>query len=336
MTKLSIIICTYNPETAIIKRCLLALKSLQIIGIEYEVILVENNCITSITENSELSLIVEGFNGLQIISENKPGLSNARIAGVNKSTGNWIVFFDDDNEPSEDYLQNTIQLIKNFPYVKIWGPGNVTVDFIGNPESWVKENCKEIFQEKHFADTEFALQKTWCTCYPPGTGMVVEKQLYLKFIDYYHAKQLKTTGRIGNSLLSAEDNQIILTAILNNYPVGTSPVLNLTHIISDKKSTYSYVKRLRFYVKYSIPFAEIEMLPERFMFYKKQLLSESALAILLSKYLIKGLLKRQMREAIFECLLVLGNFCGINLVLKKDNPKWVISFLKLTGINLNE
>jgi hypothetical protein len=78
------------------------------------------------------------------------------------------------------------------------------------------------------------------------------------------------------------------------------------------------------------------MLPERFMFYKKQLLSESALAILLSKYLIKGLLKRQMREAIFECLLVLGNFCGINLVLKKDNPKWVISFLKLTGINLNQ
>ena len=102
MTKISIIICTYNPETAIIKRCLSAVKRLQIIGIEYEVILVENNCITSIKENSELSLIAEGFNGLQIISENKPGLSNARIAGVNKSTGNWIVFFDDDNEPSED------------------------------------------------------------------------------------------------------------------------------------------------------------------------------------------------------------------------------------------
>ena len=62
MTKLSIIICTYNPETAIIKRCLSAVKRLQIIGIEYEVILVENNCITSIKENSELSLIVEGFN----------------------------------------------------------------------------------------------------------------------------------------------------------------------------------------------------------------------------------------------------------------------------------
>ena len=53
MTKISIIICTYNPETAIIKRCLSAVKRLQILDVEYEVILVENNCITSINKNSD-------------------------------------------------------------------------------------------------------------------------------------------------------------------------------------------------------------------------------------------------------------------------------------------
>ena len=322
----SIIICTHNPEIDIIKRCLSAVRDLARNKISAEVIVVENNCSFSLNDLPELKSIIEVIEHVKIIEESKPGLSNARIAGFNASVGKWLLFFDDDNEPDPNYLINLTKLINEIPYVGIWGPGNVTVDFLGTPEKWVKENCLEVFQEKHFDKTEFALQQKWNTCYPPGTGMAVCRTVFEKYSFIYTSRKIKTTDRTGSSLISAGDNQIVYSAIMLNFPIGTSPKLSVSHLISEKKSNFNYVKRLRFFVRYSVPFAEIEFYPEEAVAYQKKIISQFALFILLMKYLVKGVLKFKTKEAIINCVLVTGSYTGINYALKKKDPFWLLIF----------
>lgn len=60
----------------------------------------------------------------------------------------WIIFFDDDNEPTPDYLIGLLSVILKYPHVGIWGPGEVTVDFIDKTTTWIEKNGGYTFQEK--------------------------------------------------------------------------------------------------------------------------------------------------------------------------------------------
>lgn len=334
MPDISIIICTYNPEIRIIKRCLRAVQDLRSDGVNYEVILVENNCTTSLRDNDEVSVILKEIKGLNIIAENKPGLSNARITGVNNSNSPWIVFFDDDNEANRDYLINLSATILKYPNVGIWGPGQVHVDFLDKTSNWVEKNGRYSFQEKKIDKVEYALEETWKSCYPPGSGMCVRRDIFNKYAELYSANNFKTTGRTGTSLVSAEDNQIIYTSILLGFAVGITPDLKLNHLIPASKSNFSYLKKLRFFIRYSIPVAQVEFYPRMLRVYEEQQLSQSALFLLMSKYLVAGILKGKIKDAILDCLLVSGNYTGANLVLKKENPFWLKLFLRINGIKI--
>lgn len=335
MPDYSIIICTYNPEIRIIKRCLKAVQKLESNGLSFEVIVVENNCKTPLNNDSELKEILSAIKNLRVIEEPKPGLSNARIAGVQNSNSPWLVFFDDDNEAKPDYLIGLSTVIAKYPTIGIWGPGEVTVDFLDKTDNWIEKNCRDTFQEKKFTQVEYAMEKIWNRCYPPGSGICIRKDIFLKYVENYTSKKFKTTGRTGNSLISAEDNQIIYTSIFMGYPVGTTPDLKLNHLIPAAKANFNYVKKLRFFVRYSIPLANVEVYPELLQKYKSEQRSKFFLFIQLNKYLLIGILTGKIKESVIDCILISGNYTGVNLVLNRKNPAWLRLFLKIIGIEIN-
>ena len=328
----SIIICTYNPDYRILKRCLNAINNLQISNFEIEIILVDNNSSVPVSNNIEIKNILNENCNIKIITEKQQGLSYARIAGINNSSSPWIIFFDDDNEPNSDYLVKLNKIIKQFQNVGIWGPGNVYVDFIDGAEPWVMQNAKETFQEKHFFSTEYALQTAWNGCYPPGTGMVIKREIIDYYKNFLEEKEVTTTGRKGSSLLSAEDNQIIYSSIKMNFAIGTSPELSLKHIINKQKANLKYVKRLRYWVRVSIPKAELEFYNNDKEILKRKL-KQIPLLILIIKYIIKGILNFKLKEAQINIALVLGNYSGINYAFSKNNPLIIRALIKLFKLN---
>jgi len=330
----SIIICTYNPEIRLIKRCLQAIQKLQTSGFSYETLLVDNNCTIPIKKNAELAELFKGFANIKLLLEPNPGLSNARIAGVQNATSPWIVFFDDDNEASPDYLIQLSSIILNYPAVGIWGPGEVKVDFVDKTTPWIEKNCRDTFQEKKLNHTEYALQQGWNACYPPGSGICIRKDIFIRYIELYTSNKFKTTGRIGNSLVGAEDNQIIHTSILMGLAVGTYPGMKLNHLIPASKSNFSYIKKLRFFTRYSVPQSAVEFFPDTLQKYKNTQRSQFSLFLQLHKYLLTGILKSRIKESIIDCILIAGNYAGINLVLNRKNPYWLKLFLKTFGIEL--
>lgn len=330
----SLILRTYNPDLRLIRRCLQSIQNLKINNFRYEVILVDNNSTTDFLNNTEIKQILNRIENLKIIIETKPGSNYASITGVTQASAPWLVFYDQDNEPNNDYLINLTSIISKNSCVGIWGPGEVKVDFIDQTHNWIEQNCRATFQEKQTNEVEFASQKNWNTCYPPGTGYCVKKDIFLNYIEQYLSKNFKTIARSGASLMGAEDSQVIYMAILLGYAVGTHPTLKLNHIIPIDKSNFDYVKKLRFFTRYSFILATVEMLPETVNKYQKKQISQISLLILMCKYIFKGVLKLDMKNAIINNVLVAGNYTGINYALKKKNPAWLLIYLKTIGIKI--
>ena len=87
---ISVIICCYNSSW-VISRCLDALKK-QIVSedINWEVVIVDNNCSDNTVEIANASLSTSGLD-YTIVKESEPGLLNARKKGVSVVKYSFII-----------------------------------------------------------------------------------------------------------------------------------------------------------------------------------------------------------------------------------------------------
>ncbi|MEO5999937.1 MAG: glycosyltransferase [Chitinophagaceae bacterium] len=261
---LSIIICTYNPDQKVFGKCLNAIRSLRTDGINIEVIIVDNN---SSTPLSSLEYVAEFLNEVscsRLIIERNQGLSHARIAGFHSSSGDKIIFFDDDNEPFSDYVVKAKEILDNRPFVGIMGPGQINVEYIDGVDPWISQHLNKYFQEKNQEREEYVLSiVSWAPCYPPGTGQIIRRFVFESYLEMFLKKKLKTLDRYGESLSSGGDSQMIWSSINLNYAVGHHPDLRLNHLIPKKRANLKYIKRLSYYLDLSGRMAFAEMYPDK-------------------------------------------------------------------------
>jgi glycosyltransferase involved in cell wall biosynthesis len=240
----SIITCTYNPNVAIFKRLIKAITMLNYSeDFCFEWLIVDNNSKVSV---SDLLIFKEVLNkniNFHIIEEYKPGLTNARIKGVQCAKGEWIIFFDDDNEPDQDYLIRAYNLINIYPFVKCWGPGSINVTFIDPKVKFWISSRKDMFQERHIDYDIYSNQIIRDNIYPDGTGLAIERMTLMSYITNVLNGKYTLTDRLGSSLSSGGDTQIVLHLLYNKLYVGVSPDLSLYHVIEKRKSNFRYLKK---------------------------------------------------------------------------------------------
>lgn len=257
--KISVIICTYNPDPIIFGRVLNAVAGLDTSGLETELILVDNN--SSNPVGGVFSKLIDSIPfEKKLVSEPKSGLTNARMAGFAASSGDFLVFFDDDNEPESNYLQEARKAFLQFPNVGVFGPGNISVEFMGNPSPWIHYN-KSYFQERHYSSPRYACAEHWMDFYPPGTGQSMRREIFTHYANLVAIGELSASDRTGKSLSSAGDVQLVFEAIKLNYAAGVYPELKTKHLISENKTTASYLRRLLFGMSSSYPEAYAECFP---------------------------------------------------------------------------
>ena len=206
----SIIICSYNPNHSIFEKLLNAILHFDLSSTDYEVIIVDNNSSPALEQHVGVQSFLSKINNSRIITENKPGLTNARIAGIKDSNAEWLVFFDDDNEPAKDYLIEAKKIIEEYPEVGAWGPGNIRVNYIGQKENNYLDNLKPLFQQRTSSEICFDNNKVeGNVCYPYGTGLIIRRDILTVYIDEVEKNMLTMSDRKGNSLLSGGDTQML-------------------------------------------------------------------------------------------------------------------------------
>ena len=241
MVAFSILVCCYNPNQKIFSRLLTAISAFHQSSPVHEVILIDNNSDIPLKSIGFVIDFINSGHNRKLIVEKKPGLTNSRILGIKEAKYDWVIFFDDDNEPASDYLNKLNKCIFQYPNVACWGPGTISVDFIINKHQKWLNAYKSTFQERSIKKCIIDNQAWWQDHYPFGTGLVVNKKVALEYIYRITEGVYSLADRKGNLLSSGGDVQMVLTAISMGFSVGIHPEIRLNHLIGASKVTNRYL-----------------------------------------------------------------------------------------------
>ncbi|MEO7961663.1 MAG: glycosyltransferase, partial [Ginsengibacter sp.] len=206
---ISIVICTHNPEERVFRRCLDAVNRLNLLNMKTEILIVDNNSSPTLIARDYVNKFLKDTPSAKCILEKKPGLTYARMTGNNEAQAPVVIFFDDDNEPDQNYALAAHRILLEKKEVGIIGPGVVKVDFVDGSDAWL-ETQRPFFQEMSVEKELYSNNQMYYEkCYPYGTGLVVRK----KILENYHSilsRNGEISDRTGNMLLSGGDKQIVL------------------------------------------------------------------------------------------------------------------------------
>lgn len=236
----SIIICCFNSS----ERLPATIKHIAELnvpqGIDWEVVVVNNNS-TDQTSNVALeewrnySLDIP----FRVINENRSGLCYARETGIKFSRYDYILFCDDDNWLSPDYLVTGYQILEANDKIGMLG-GTAIPQFDSTPPEWFSR------YSSFYAvgpQGELINDITDSKGYVYGAGMFIRKSCYKKIKD--KRVDFMLTGRKGAALTSGEDAEIGYLLAAMGFEIHWNPMLKLKHLIPKERLSLSYMVRMR-------------------------------------------------------------------------------------------
>ena len=245
---ISVIIPTHNPNLNRLKRTLEGLRSQSLPYTDWQLVIIDNASTNRefLTE-CDLSWHPEA----KTIYEGKLGLTRARIAGIQASQGEYIVFVDDDNVLNEDYLKYTLEIFQAYSQSGAIG-GKSLPEFEVEPEPWMQEfylclALRDFGDEiKTYAYSDHN-PKHHPEFAPIGAGMALCRKAAEYYCDRIQSDSNRQSfDRTGSSLQSGGDCDMNLTILEANWAVGYFPQLQLTHLISANRLTKEYLARLNY------------------------------------------------------------------------------------------
>lgn len=328
----SLVVCTYNPQERILRRCLAAIALLNRQGIAAEVILVDNNSTPGVQDMECVQHFRPGIPAMRVLHESRPGVKFARMRAIEEAAGDYVVYVDTDNELEANYLQELAQLIKQYPQVGAWGPGVVQVEFLDGVPPHLESCARAAFQERHESEIRMAREQEWQDCYPFGTGLCIRTDVLREYNRLALNGIFTFEGRKGNSLTSGEDTQMILLAIRIGYFAGVAPSLRLKHLIPAGKANWPYMKRLAFGTAVCYEPALLEVFPERETLLQTRLLKKYTFLRRALRRVLKA--RNKMPAEMLAAIQFVGLQAGVYEALGKPLPagiQYLIHRLKWKG-----
>lgn len=235
---LSIIICTHNPRREYLNKVLEALKTQSLPMDYWELIMVDN----ASTQSLALEIDLSWHPTSRCIREEKLGLTQARLCGIQEASSEIIIFVDDDNVLESDYLEIAFQIGKDWPMLGAWG-GQSIAQFEETPPAWTQPyweslGIRELSQDK------WSNLMVWDTT-PIGAGMCVRKVVAEKYSDFVHNDPRRLSlDRKGNLLMSCGDIDLAYTS--NDLGLGTGlfTSLKLVHLMPTSRLQEEYLLRI--------------------------------------------------------------------------------------------
>ena len=131
---LSVIICTYN-RAALLEKCLDSLTKQEMVRVNVEIVVVDNNSTDS--TKYVVNQFQQRLPNMKYVFAKKQGLSYARNKGYEESTGEYLVYLDDDALAPPAYLSILASVInQNTPDI-VGGPAYPY--YLTDKPSWFKD-----------------------------------------------------------------------------------------------------------------------------------------------------------------------------------------------------
>ena len=233
ITGISIIICCYNSASRLentIKHIALQKE----VDFSFEVIVVDNNSTDNTAKIANDLFLIYKIENHKIVSEPKPGLTEARKCGVKSASYDILIFCDDDNWLEENYFINVIKGFESYPSAGILGAWSVPSFDDGQiVPNWFY-SIQNNFAVGNKPDTDKEVYHVW------GAGLTIKKTI----ADQIFEEPFFTQDRNGNALLGGGDYEICDKTIALGFKVYQLKALHFTHYITSNRLNWDYVKRL--------------------------------------------------------------------------------------------
>lgn len=240
--KFTIIMCTYNGGTKISKVIDSIINQNKYEEYVKEFIIVDNNSgyetVNIIKENEKKS------NKIICIKEERQGLAYARKKGIKSSTGEWIIFIDDDNILNENWIRNAYEYICNNDKIGAYNGAVISymTEKIDKKEQIILENVLQGLACTHSSVDKINFkQKKHPYRIPFGAGLVVKGDLLRQLIE---DGWIKSVGRSKANLSSCEDTEMCLYIKRKGFKWGYNPNMIIFHMISRNRLEKGYLNRL--------------------------------------------------------------------------------------------
>jgi glycosyltransferase involved in cell wall biosynthesis len=315
----TIVICTYNPDERLLKRCLNAVYNLDTDGITIEVILVDNNSLIPV---ESLSYVREHFRkipSMRTIMVALQGFNYARIAAISEAKGKYLIFFDDDNEPGSNYLQELKKLNTIYPQVAAVGPGDVTLNFTDGIEENIESYARGALGERHEEAIKFSGLREWQPCYPFGTGRCTFTFLLKEYINLAKRGKFILPDRKDKQFTSGEDMQMVMFCISKDYFAGVSPTLQTRRIIPRTRANIKYLQRLAYCTGLCYETGLVQVFPEHKDKLEQEIISKFKFSTRVLRKYFKTRFSPDPLE-IFELIEFIVSNAGVYLALNRTVP----------------
>src|ERR1700756_1303835 len=110
---ISVVLCTHNPRPDYLRRTLAGIRAQTTPLEKWEFLLIDNASEELLSDPWNISWHPHARH----IREDKLGLINARLRGIEESCGDLLVFVDDDNILAPDFLERAEAILDRYPYL---------------------------------------------------------------------------------------------------------------------------------------------------------------------------------------------------------------------------
>jgi glycosyltransferase involved in cell wall biosynthesis len=237
--RISVITCSHNPRADYLARVLDALRAQTIDRSQWELLLVDSASADPLAARTNLSW----HPSARIVREDEPGLTRARLRGITESTGDLLVFVDDDNVLDPDFLEQAVRIHKSRPDIGSWS-GLSRPGFDEPAPDWTKRYWGNLVIRDVPRDMWSNLPMLPDTM-PCGAGLCVRRSVARYYAMLHeNGKRPFALDRNGTSLLSGGDNDLAACACDIGLGVGVFGAVRLTHLIPANRLSESYLLAL--------------------------------------------------------------------------------------------
>ena len=238
-SKLSVITCAHNPRPDYLGKVIDALERQTLEKDRWQYLLIDNASDQPLASAIDLSWHPHAGH----LREEKLGLTHARLRGIRESTGEILVFVDDDNVLDADYLAKVIRIACDWPMIGAFS-GQVRPQFEETPPEWTRRYWRRLaineFDHDSWSNVPCLDQTT-----PNGAGLCVRRCVAAEYVAYHaNGKRKVVLDRMGPSLLSAGDLDLAATACDLGLGNGLFTALKLTHLIPKERLSEHYLLKL--------------------------------------------------------------------------------------------